>query len=416
MEIEPNENTSYELLGWDIDGDGIADSIPATSLIDIEAYPVIGEKERTHTVTFCDNKGNIIQSQTLPYGTVISLPADPDIKGYTFVSWEGYTEGMTVTDDIKIYANMEHVEGGHTYVTTTVKPGCTEQGYDEHKCSICDDTYRDNYTEATGHNFGEWTVTKEATCTETGLQQRVCITCKHTEEEILETKLHEFDAEILEEATCTQKGKAKNVCKHCQHEVIEEIPENTHRYEKAFVDLLTMERLLESNIDMFYTYEDGKAVIFKCADCGHIKTIKEEELSHSMSATSMSQCSHAIGDWQIMVEVSCEEDGIDTRMCALCGEVIEIRIYQTASGHVYDDDNDMECNECGYKKYVRGDANADNAVTSDDAVYLLRHIFMPAFYELNQSGDMDGDGDTDIDDAIYLLRHTFMPQIYPLAK
>lgn len=64
---------------------------------------------------------------------------------------------------------------------------------------------------------------------------------------------------------------------------------------------------------------------------------------------------------------------------------------------------------------VRGDVNGTNTVTSDDAVYLLRHIFMPSFYKINQSGDMNGDGNVTSDDAVYLLRHIFMPNFYPLA-
>ena len=64
---------------------------------------------------------------------------------------------------------------------------------------------------------------------------------------------------------------------------------------------------------------------------------------------------------------------------------------------------------------VRGDVNGDTAVTSDDAVYLLRHIFMPNFYKINQSGDMNADGTLSSADAVYLLRHIFLPNFYPLA-
>ena len=35
---------------------------------------------------------------------------------------------------------------GHKYVDTVVEPTDTEKGYTEHTCSVCGDTYRDNYT------------------------------------------------------------------------------------------------------------------------------------------------------------------------------------------------------------------------------------------------------------------------------
>ena len=61
-----------------------------------------------------------------------------------------------------------------------------------------------------------------------------------------------------------------------------------------------------------------------------------------------------------------------------------------------------------------GDVNGDGAVTSDDAVYLLRYTLFPGEYPICQNGDIDGDGDVDSDDAIYLLRFTLFPESYPL--
>ncbi len=42
----------------------------------------------------------------------------------------------------------------HTYVTETVSPTCTEQGYDLYYCPYCDvDSSKSNYTDASGHNY-----------------------------------------------------------------------------------------------------------------------------------------------------------------------------------------------------------------------------------------------------------------------
>jgi len=67
-------------------------------------------------------------------------------------------------------------------------PTCTEVGFKEHyRCSDCNKYFSDSeckneVTEddiiiaATGHDWGEWTTTKEATATEPGEQERVCKT------------------------------------------------------------------------------------------------------------------------------------------------------------------------------------------------------------------------------------------------
>ncbi|PWM00115.1 MAG: hypothetical protein DBY04_01130 [Clostridiales bacterium] len=64
--------------------------------------------------------------------------------------------------------------------------------------------------------------------------------------------------------------------------------------------------------------------------------------------------------------------------------------------------------------YAPGDINGDETINSDDAIYLLKHTFLPEQYPLSGSGDMNGDGKVDSDDAVYLLKHTFLPEQYPL--
>ena len=54
----------------------------------------------------------------------------------------------------------------HEYQEEVVAPTCTERGYTEHVCS-CGNSYKDSYTNALGHSYGEWIVVKEATEEET---------------------------------------------------------------------------------------------------------------------------------------------------------------------------------------------------------------------------------------------------------
>lgn len=63
---------------------------------------------------------------------------------------------------------------------------------------------------------------------------------------------------------------------------------------------------------------------------------------------------------------------------------------------------------------IPGDVNGDKAVNSDDAIYLLYHVFFPSDYSINQPADFNKSGKTDSEDAIYLLYHVFFPKDYLL--
>ena len=63
---------------------------------------------------------------------------------------------------------------------------------------------------------------------------------------------------------------------------------------------------------------------------------------------------------------------------------------------------------------VTGDFTGDGKVTSDDAIYLLRHVLFPGDYPISADGDFTGDGKVTSDDAVFLLRHVLFPDDYPI--
>lgn len=66
---------------------------------------------------------------------------------------------------------------------------------------------------------------------------------------------------------------------------------------------------------------------------------------------------------------------------------------------------------------VEGDCDANGKCESDDAIYLLYHVFFGNDYPLpkGMSGDFDDNGSLNANDAIYLLYHVFFPDDYPFA-
>ena len=68
------------------------------------------------------------------------------------------------------------------YTETVHVSDCEHGGYTEHVCSGCGYTWRDGFSGVT-HAPGDWTVTKEATYTESGVKARLCTICGQVVEE-----------------------------------------------------------------------------------------------------------------------------------------------------------------------------------------------------------------------------------------
>jgi hypothetical protein len=62
----------------------------------------------------------------------------------------------------------------HSYESKVTAPTCTEGGYTTYTCAECGHSYIADETVATGHSFGEWTASKEATRKEAGEEARAC--------------------------------------------------------------------------------------------------------------------------------------------------------------------------------------------------------------------------------------------------
>lgn len=77
---------------------------------------------------------------------------------------------------------------GHQYELTVIEPTCTQEGYTQYQCKRCAETRIDSKIPATGHTFGSWSVSREATTTTTGTMTRKCTVCKHAENKSIPTK------------------------------------------------------------------------------------------------------------------------------------------------------------------------------------------------------------------------------------
>ncbi len=70
--------------------------------------------------------------------------------------------------------------------------------------------------ENSGHKYGVWSVTKKASCTETGQKERICSRCGHTEKQEIPIT-HDFEVEwtVDKASTPDEDGIMSRHCKNC---------------------------------------------------------------------------------------------------------------------------------------------------------------------------------------------------------
>ena len=132
---------------------------------------------------------------------------------------EGYT-GDTYCKDCgeKISSGEVIPAKGHTEVTDkAVTATCTKTGLTEGKhCSVCNAVIKAQETvPATGkHSFGNWKITKAATCMAEGTQTRTCSVCGKVETQTIAKTAHKY-ANTVVKPTYTAQGYTLHKCSVC---------------------------------------------------------------------------------------------------------------------------------------------------------------------------------------------------------
>lgn len=123
----------------------------------------------------------------IPEGVTVTLRGNVTIDGKLCIEGKlivPHDAKLTITKDAVILGEDNIVYEGckHEHVKENIVPAtCTEDGSKTVVCEDCGETISTEVIPATGHSFGEWTVTKEATCFEDGEESCTCPVCKYVE-------------------------------------------------------------------------------------------------------------------------------------------------------------------------------------------------------------------------------------------
>lgn len=352
-------------------GEDVEEAIPATGHGEIEDARVVEFVDTEATCTeeglkrvayYCNKCGAELDQEEVVIPMKEHEYEENIIDEPTCVS-EGYAEYVCKNCGDSYEASLPTVEHtpGEVVTEKAVEATCEEGGsYDEViYCTVCgEELSRESKTvEALGHDFGEWEVVDEATCTEAGLEKRVCSRCGAEETEVIEALGHDYvkDEDVSRDATCTREGEFVEVCSRCHDVHKETVPMLDHTpgdavEENVVEATCTAEGSYDEvvyctvcggvvsretkTIDMLeHEFEDveGTAVEATCTEAGRTA----DQKCKNCDAVKEGEVIEALGhDWNMksIKEETCEEDGEYYGICKRCGEVQE-SIIVPALGH-----------------------------------------------------------------------------------
>ena len=162
-----------------------------------------------------------------------------------------------------------------------------------------------------GHTFGTWTTTKNATCTQVGTKSRKCTVCGKTETQTIAKTGHKSVTDKTISATCTTDGKTEGShCSVCG--AVIKAQDTINATGHKFGNWTTTKSA---------TCTESGTQIRKCETCGATE-------SKSLSAKGHTEVVDKA------IPATCSTDGkTEGSHCSVCGAVIKAQTTITATGH-----------------------------------------------------------------------------------
>lgn len=215
-----------------------------------------------------------------------------------------------------------------------------------------------------GHDYGEWFVSLEPTCTKEGIESRICSVCKKNESRFTAMLEHSYSSDV-KAPTCIETGYTTYICTDCGHTYKGDVKDALGH---SFGEWTTVKAP---------TCKEKGEEIRECSVCNRTETAETEITDHNYVYTEedptcltegyigykCTYCSdyyivekidalgHSFGEWTTEKEPTCKEEGVKSRVCSVCQDV-ETHTIITLD-HTYKVETVAPtCTVDGYNKYT----------------------------------------------------------------
>ena len=154
-----------------------------------------------------DTSHMVVAEYLCKYADTVIFPTSvEEVSTYIIENFTNVMDVKNHSGDYKVYSNHEHDWNPEEWdgEPELGYEECVRDGYVRSTCLICD---LEMVEWRSAHLMsGDWTVTKEATCTENGEKVRECVDCGYIESEIIPATGHHFV-----DGKCTNCGKTEGI-------------------------------------------------------------------------------------------------------------------------------------------------------------------------------------------------------------
>ena len=310
-------------------------------------------------VTVWDNTTKIADDAFIGCVNVTKVIIPATVNEIADNAFNGCSDALVIACDCDSYAaEFASSRGFATEIThtgsqvwnITAEATCTTDGSKELECSSCGYVYEKVTILALGHKFDKGVVTLEPTCEDDGEKLFTCQNgCGDTYTEVVPAIGHDYDKGIVTlKPTCEEDGEKTFTCKNnCGSTYTEVISATGHDYDKGVV---TLKPTCEEEGEKTFTCKNncGSKYTEDIAATGHnyvSEVVKEgtcitkgiveykcENCDDSYDVKEYGE--HQLYSSPVRIEPTCDADGKEGEMCALCREFVGEVTVLPATGHI----------------------------------------------------------------------------------
>ena len=264
------------------------------------------------------------------------------------------------------------------------QPTCTEDGYEEYRCSRCEYGYRDVLSKL-GHNVSK-VGEKQPMCTEDGYEEYKCSRCEYTKKATLTKLGHDVIHHGGKLPSCEEKGWDEyETCSRCDYSTYSEIEAKGHRRLSAIV---------ENRREPTCTSDGSFDHVEYCGEC-------QKELSREKEI--LSKLGHNVGKIEEK-QPTCTENGYEEYKCSRCEygyiETVFCEGHRFGDWKVEEGNHAKLCVKCGFKQshaHEYGESETTKEPTLSDDGEQLRECkvcgcrFIRKLSKINITATCDGE-------------------------